>query len=229
MILFFDLDGPLLDVSPRYVVLHHELLRDHQLEGMGAERYWAAKRARRAEEDILAELGAAGVALDYVVARLARIETAPYLRHDRCWPWAIGCLEHLARHATLVMVTARSDRTALFDQLDSLRLRSPFHEILSEPGGERVDLQKAALIRDYLTRHSSPLEGHWMIGDTEADIQAGKHAGLKTIAVLSGIRDEGHLRAAEPDFLVPDIRDLPVVLNLPSLPAEKPSQPLSSS
>ena len=46
MILFFDLDGPLLDVSHRYVALHHDLLYAHGWTGMEARRYWAGKRAR---------------------------------------------------------------------------------------------------------------------------------------------------------------------------------------
>lgn len=215
MIVFFDLDGPLLDVSRRYVVLHQELLVGLGAAAMDAERYWTAKRARRTEHDILAELNALHLLETYSPARLARIETMEALVHDRCWPWSLETLEHIAQHATLVMVTARAHRPALLDQLDRLLLRPHFHEILSEPGNDRVDLQKAALIRDYVARHGHCGEGHWMIGDTEADVAAGKLAGLQTIAVLSGIRDEHHLRAAGADYLVPDIRAVPAILKLP--------------
>lgn len=226
MILFFDLDGPILDVSPRYVALHHQLLIEQGVTGMEAARYWARKRARRSEEEILAELGLPAASGDYVRRRLALIETAPYLAHDRCWPWALECLSDLARQAQLVMVTARSDRSALLRQLDDLGIQPFFREILSEPGGSRVDLQKAALITDYLRRHPVAPDGHWMIGDTEADIHAGKHAGLRTIAVLSGIRDQSHLQIANPDFLVPDIRSLAAILDLP---VEKPASNATSS
>lgn len=215
MIVFFDLDGPLLDVSHRYHFLHRELLVACGALPMDAARYWALKRARRGEHEILAELDAEHLAESYMPARLARIETAEMLVHDRCWPWAIEVLGHVADHATLVMVTARARRDALLSQLDTLALRAHFHEILSEPGNDRVDLQKAALIRDYLSRHRHPGEGHWMIGDTEADVGAGRLAGLKTIAVLSGIRDEHHLQAAGADYLVPDIRAVPAILKLP--------------
>jgi phosphoglycolate phosphatase-like HAD superfamily hydrolase len=208
MILFFDLDGPLLDVSPRYVRLHHELLQDLGHVGMDPETYWKRKRARRSEEDVLAEIGAGHVAALYGPQRLRRIESAECLKHDCCWPWSLECLGDLAERATLVMVTARADRAALLDQLDALGLRSFFHEILSEPGAERVDLQKAALIRDYLSRHGLEPEGNWMIGDTEADIGAGKRVGLRTVAVLTGIRDKKHLKLADPDHLLADIRGL---------------------
>ena len=229
MILFFDLDGPLLDVSRRYVALHHELLSEHGLAGMEAERYWQCKRAVWPEDDILAELGGAALAAAYEARRQALIEAPAYIRHDRCWPWTVACLAHLVEHARLVMVTARAERTALLPQLQELGISSFFHEILSERGGPRVDLQKAALIKEYLRRHKGGPEGHWMIGDTEADILAGKHVGLRTVAVLSGIRDEAHLRLAEPDFLLPDIQGLPAVLNLPPLATKKTAPDASSS
>jgi phosphoglycolate phosphatase-like HAD superfamily hydrolase len=110
------------------------------------------------------------------------------------------------------MVTARADRTALLKQLEDLGVRPAFHEILSEPGGNRVDLQKAALIANYLKRHDLDADGSWMIGDTEADVGAGKRAGLRTVAVLTGIRDAKHLRRAEPDYLLHDIRELAELL-----------------
>jgi phosphoglycolate phosphatase-like HAD superfamily hydrolase len=96
----------------------------------------------------------------------------------------------------------------LLVQLDALGIRPFFHEILSEPGNDRVDRQKAALIEDYLKRHGLDAEGSWMIGDTEADVGAGKIVGLKTAAVLTGIRDVKHLKKAEPDHLLDDIRGL---------------------
>src|SRR5262249_11696339 len=88
MFLFFDLDGPLLDVSPRYVALHHDLLAGLGARGMDGELYWQRKRARVPEEAILAELGRCALAEAYNRRRLGRIETPPYLAHDRPWPWA---------------------------------------------------------------------------------------------------------------------------------------------
>lgn len=218
MILFFDLDGPLLDVSARYIALHNELLTPHGIAPMDPARYWSCKRALVAEEDILAELNGAHLAHHYVPRRLDLIETEQYMRHDRCWPWTLACVRHLSEHARLVLVTARARREALIEQLTGFELRRLFHEILSEAGGKHVDRQKAGLITNYLRRHGCEATGNWMIGDTEADVMAGKRVGLQTAAVLSGIRDEAHLRQAEPDFLLNDIRDLPKVLNLPPAP-----------
>lgn len=54
--------------------------------------------------------------------------------------------------------------------------------------------------------------GAWMVGDTVADILAGKAAGLKTYAVTWGTHDEATLQTAEPDVLEPNINALLDVL-----------------
>jgi phosphoglycolate phosphatase len=211
MILFFDLDGPLLDVSPRYIALHRALLGESGLSGAA---YWERKRAARPEETILAEINAMDRTL-YFRRRLELIETPEYLVHDRPWPWAHAILARLSTAHPLVLVTARSRRPLLLEQLARLGLASFFHEVLSTAAGQRVDEQKAALMRDYLIRHGLPHEGHAIIGDTEADIGAGRLLGLRTVAVLSGIRNRELLLRAEPDYLLSDIRELPLIVESP--------------
>jgi phosphoglycolate phosphatase len=206
-VLFFDLDGPILDVRPRYVAVCRELVADCGVSDVDAIDYWRRKRAAEPEERILFDLVGDRAAI-VAQRRLARIETMPYLAHDQPWPWAISVLTTLAERHSLVMVTARAQRSLLMDQLTRFDLLRLFREILSAPAGNNVGEQKAGLIRDYLKRCGLSPQGHWMIGDTEADVDAGKQMGLKTVAILSGIRDEEHLRAAEPDHLLNDIREL---------------------
>src|SRR4051794_15370214 len=101
MVIFFDLDGPLLDVSPRYVRLHHDLLGRAGAAGMPGELYWRRKRAVCPEESILAELGLSHLTADYLPERLRLIETPEYLLHDRAWPWAAEVLTRLRERCTL--------------------------------------------------------------------------------------------------------------------------------
>jgi phosphoglycolate phosphatase len=210
-IIFLDLDGPLLDVSARYIALHRHVLAELGRNGLPGLTYWQRKRSRCSEECILAEAGAAVCADSYVRRRLALIETPEFLVHDRPWPWTHATLDRLGAVSPLVLVTARANRQLLLEQLDRLGLASFFHEILSTPAGLRVDEEKADLIRNYLTRHRYPSDGHMMVGDTEADVGAGKLAGLRTAAVLSGIRNREFLLQAQPDFLLSDIRELPFI------------------
>lgn len=211
--LFFDLDGPLLDVSARYAALHRDLLREAGLRCMSADRYWDRKRARISEEEILRELGALGLAPDYLRLRLERIESPDYLHLDRPWPWTHDVLDKLARRNPLVLVTARASSLLLLEQLDRLDLIAYFHEVLSEAARRGVDKQKARLINAYLKRHDRPPDG-WMVGDTEADVGAGQIVGLRTVAVQTGIRNVEMLRLASPDHLLNDIRELPLLVQV---------------
>jgi phosphoglycolate phosphatase-like HAD superfamily hydrolase len=207
-ILFFDLDGPLLDVSARYVTLHQKVLSELGQPSLPGPAYWQRKRARCPEESILAEIGMAAHAESYVRRRLALIETPEYLAHDCPWPWVHDTLARLGASHRLVLVTARANRPRLVEQLDRLGLVAYFHEVLSTPAGPHVDQQKAVLIRDHLARHECTPGMDWMVGDTEADVGAGRLTGLRTVAVLSGIRNREWLLRAEPDYLFNDIREL---------------------
>jgi pyrophosphatase PpaX len=60
-----------------------------------------------------------------------------------------------------------------------------------------------------------PKERAAYVGDSPFDVQAGKAAGLTSVAVSWGAFSEGALRAAEPDHLVPDIQSaIDVLLTL---------------
>jgi phosphoglycolate phosphatase-like HAD superfamily hydrolase len=51
-----------------------------------------------------------------------------------------------------------------------------------------------------------------MVGDSRVDIEAGRNAGMPTVAVLGGIGDEGLLRAAKPDVLIERFERLTEIL-----------------
>jgi phosphoglycolate phosphatase-like HAD superfamily hydrolase len=209
MIIFFDLDGPLLDVSERYQILHRDLLEGMGVAPLAPHVYWQRKRQRRPETAILRELGASALEASYSHRRLELIETDRYLTHDRLWPWANSILTTLTARYALVLVTVRSQREALERQLTRLNLRRFFKAVLSEPAADPVDAQKSRLIRHYLLQQHLSTPGSWIIGDTEADIGAGRLLELTTVAVRCGIRDDEQLASLNPTYLIDDIRALP--------------------
>ncbi len=52
----------------------------------------------------------------------------------------------------------------------------------------------------------------YMVGDTTYDIDAGRAAGLKTIAVLSGNHSRARLKGHRPDYIIKSVADLPKLL-----------------
>jgi phosphoglycolate phosphatase-like HAD superfamily hydrolase len=213
MTIFFDLDGPLLDVSERYQILHRDLI-----EGMGGiplapSAYWQRKRQRCPEATILKELGASEFERLYSRQRLELIESDRYLAYDRLWWWTDPVLTTLSARHALVLVTVRSNREALERQLTHLNVHRFFKAVLSEPAADPVDVQKFRLIHHYLSQQHLPTRGSWIIGDTEADIRAGRLLALTTVAVRCGIRDDEQLARMNPTYLIDDIRALPDLLS----------------
>lgn len=51
-------------------------------------------------------------------------------------------------------------------------------------------------------------EGCLFVGDSQADIEAGKRAGVKTCAVRYGYGDRNKMSALEPDYWIDDLREL---------------------
>jgi phosphoglycolate phosphatase-like HAD superfamily hydrolase len=139
---------------------------------------------------------------------IGKIESPDYLRHDKLFPGAIDLLE-LIKHRgyDCHLVSLRRQARTLEAQVQFLGLSPYFTDVLSghsESDGGEV---KAALIRNKL-EHDSGI----VIGDTEADILAGKQLVMTTIALWSGLRDEPLLRGYEPDYLFEDIPKLVAVL-----------------
>lgn len=64
-----------------------------------------------------------------------------------------------------------------------------------------------------LDRMKVPAAEAVMVGDTAADIEAGRAAGVRTVGALYGFFGE-KLRESRPDFLLNDISELPALLGL---------------
>lgn len=69
----------------------------------------------------------------------------------------------------------------------------------------RVNLIKIAIERAENNFNFNFNENVFVIGDTPRDIKAGKEAGVKTVAVLTGEYSEEELRSEHPDFLFEDL------------------------
>ncbi len=202
--LFLDLDGVLLDVSERYWRLHCDLLAPYGGARLDKATYWTRRRERQPLATVLHE----GVDEDaYRLAWLERIEAPEYLRHDTVVPGARERLVLLGRAHPLVLATLRRRRDHLLAQLETLRLRPLFADVLTaRPGDAEVDdaERKARLI----STSSLFRRGAIVVGDTEVDVRAGKALGVATVAVLSGIRSRALLLAEGPAAIVDSIASL---------------------
>ncbi len=59
-----------------------------------------------------------------------------------------------------------------------------------------------------------PKEQFLKVGDTIADIQEGKNAGVKTVAILSGTQDEEEISKQQPDFTIRQLSELKEIITV---------------
>ena len=119
-------------------------------------------------------------------------------------------MEEFKNHYNLVLITLRNHPRKLFYQLEKKGIRRIFDKILVV-SGMSCDVKwklKYNLIKKYGYDKNSVI-----IGDTETDILAGKKLKIKTIAVLSGMRNEKLLKKTKPDLIVKDITKIKKLLN----------------
>ncbi len=107
----------------------------------------------------------------------------------------------------LAVVTGKSRNTALMS-LDILGVLDRFDVVYA---GDDVELQKpdpmALVMALEDLAHDDPAHAA-MIGDSAADVIAGKAAGVATIGVLWGVPDHSDLLAAGPDFVCESVAEL---------------------
>jgi phosphoglycolate phosphatase-like HAD superfamily hydrolase len=208
--IFFDLDGTLLDVRLRHCQVHREVVLGLGGQEPDAEDYWQRKRQGEPLASLLADAG--NPRPDETAYRqrwLARIEASDMLRLDEPFSGVRNLLTNLAGSRPVGLVTLRQSSDALRQQLGWLGLVSCFTMVLSSPAtaGRESDI-KRELLRN--SGHATP--GAVMVGDTEIDLRAGRAAGLRTVGVFSGLRNERRLRQERPDALIESVASLPSAL-----------------
>lgn len=131
------------------------------------------------------------------------IESKEYLVKDRPFPGARAALSHMEERGRLVLISLRTHRANLLDQVRDLSLGEYFDTILSQFPVESP--QKAPLIR----RYSDTLpEFGYIIGDSETDVLAGRELNIPTISITSGIRSRDFLSGLIPDYPISGIWDI---------------------
>lgn len=209
--IFFDLDGPLLDVSHRHYQVYRDILEKWGKPAAPFEQYWQDKRACRPHSMIVSETaGTDFYTKTFQQQWFDHIETDKYLSLDRVWPGAIDVLAELYRNHELYLVTVRSYPDQLRKQLDRLNLTRWFRAILCQPARQNAAHEKVKSIREHF--NILPQQAI-IVGDTEADIECGKELGFTTVGVLCGIRNKEYLEAKGCDYLPDNILALPNLLD----------------
>jgi phosphoglycolate phosphatase len=222
---FCDFDGPIIDVSARYYSTYRLALANIQkyysgdlpisLTPLSQEEFWQMKRNRLPDIEIAGKSGLPPESIDSFLAQVNEIVNHPDLLYqDKIQPgvsWALNLL--CAKGAQLVLVTLRDQ-----DQAEGILAEAGLRHLFTGIFGTKAQAEaayansielKTRLLRSAVAAHW-PLEIRdrqpaWMIGDTEADIWAGRNMGIDTLALTCGIRSREYLQQQSPSCILEDL------------------------
>lgn len=202
MILFFDLDGPILDVSEKYYRAYVDSMQNLGCTFLAKNDYWNLKRSKVPDAEILKKTSVEGLVEKYQRLRNDRIETDPYLALDNVWKDLYKTYDILFRMHSAVLVTLRTYPEKLQEELRNLDIERWFTRVLVCRGRYLSKWQmKAAAILESKMLDSENVRDCIFVGDTETDILAGKELGMTTIGVTFGIRTRDIIEQAGPDMI----------------------------
>jgi phosphoglycolate phosphatase-like HAD superfamily hydrolase len=204
--IFIDLDGPLIDGVERHYGCYSYILKKLGYKPIKKADYWNAKRNMQSRLDLLKLSGCESLYDEFVSLWLELIESDPFIALDQIQDEALNELDRWkAKGYEIYLVTLRQNQEQLRAQLYDLELFSRLDKVF------RVDYQqggagKAAIIMSEFP--SDDFESSIWIGDTEADTKAARTLGCKLCLITNGLRNEGVLKAHEPDWLCSSIKDI---------------------
>lgn len=195
----FDLDGTLVDTFPDVSACINRALTAMKRDPLPPER---AKTAIGPGKEVFLRT-ILGDDAEREEERFLKIFRGFYITHcldnTTLFPGMETVLTELASHR--LIVATNKPGAAARRILAGLGVLSCFAFVVSP---EQVEQAKPApdMIEYALKRTGGDTASAIIIGDTELDMQAGKNAGITTVAALYGYGDAGRISAASPDYSV---------------------------
>jgi N-acetyl-D-muramate 6-phosphate phosphatase len=210
--LCFDVDGTLSDTDDLYArrfaawIRHVSLIHGPDKVARRLVMWMESPgNAMMSLSDALGLDGAVIPIIDWMYRNTRKKRTA-YL----VVPGVLEMLPRLKQRFPTAVISARDQRNTM-SFLDQCGLTAYFDVILTALSASHTKpypdpIKMAARMMNV------PPENCLMIGDTTVDIRAGKSAGAQTIGLLCGFGEEGELRRAGADLILPTTTDVEQVL-----------------
>jgi HAD superfamily hydrolase (TIGR01509 family) len=127
-------------------------------------------------------------------------------------PGVAKTLEMLSQNAKLALVTMRFvPKEQVINELSQFGLSKYFAHVVTALDTSKPKPSPEALINCVRTLGVQMCDCI-MVGDSVSDVRAGKAAGARTVAVLSGLFSRQELFAEKPDFIIKDVTELPRIV-----------------
>ncbi len=206
-----------MDLSDRYYQVYQLCLArvqqpEQSLKVLSKAEFWASKRAQIPDRQIGLDSGLTTVQADeFQQLRNYHAHRLEYLHLDRVVPGAISALERIqAAGIELVVMTLRrkQELEPALSRFDLARFFPPnYRYCLANDYLKHGDIPAKAELMTQALHDLGSEPDTWMIGDTEADILAAQTHQIRSIGVLSGIRNYDRLAIHQPDRIVTDLTE----------------------
>lgn len=124
-------------------------------------------------------------------------------------PGVSETLEKLSKKAKLALITRRNvPKQDVIHEMRKLDLAKYFQHVITGRDKCNPKPSPEALIR-CAEKLDVKVSECIFVGDSVADVRAGKNAGAKTVAVLSGIFSRKELEKEKPDLILENVNQLP--------------------
>lgn len=207
MIIFFDLDGTLIDISKRFYKVYSDIMDEFEKSKLSYSEYIKLRREHVSTREILKKTTNVENFYETFIKRRNNILESPeYLRMDILYPDSYRTLERLYRKDNvLILVTLRMNKNSTIQQLRNLDIHRFFEEILIGDmfGGWEGKYNLIKKFEDTFEKKNMMI-----VGDTEIDIKAGKKMNIKTCFKKGGMRKSEIVIKEKPDYIIDSIREI---------------------
>jgi len=207
--IMFDLDGTILDTKPAYIEAARIAC---QATGQQPLKDVVALEIPKRMEQRQSFVGI--VQADYKVFLQAyrkafyEVSTAKTIPI----PGVASTLDILARKAKLAVITMRfAPAKSVCLELEQFSLDKYFAHVVTALDTPNPKPSPEALIKAVTAMDLQMCECV-IVGDSIIDVKAGKAAGSKTVAVLSGLYSRAELTRVNPDFIINSVLELPSII-----------------
>jgi HAD superfamily hydrolase (TIGR01509 family) len=212
--IFLDLDDTLINMKRASHIAFNDTLTRHGLRPVSYREMLA--NWDTSWRVVVTNIAPANTDVDSLMTEVGREYFEKFfkihLEHSTLMPGAVKTLQTLRTMKLLTAIVSRRRRRVIKEELDKFKLRPYIDTIVG-----REDVAQVKPAPNALTlaaeRLAVPIEQCLMVGDSPNDVKAGKAAGAKTAAVLTGPYPVETILIENPDVVVDSIADLVTVLD----------------
>jgi phosphoglycolate phosphatase len=196
----FDVDGTLMDSAPDICAAQMEVLAAH---GCSVTEAHLRRFIGRHLIDLFNDLGFAQEAMDGLIQRYRAAYWGRKHAGTSVFPGVAEALAALGgRKSTATIKTSQTTR-AVLEQFGLIRHFDHVQGTDGFPAKPEPDV-----ILESLRVLGAPKEACLLVGDSAADMEAGRRAGVHTCAVRWGYGDPREMARWEPDYWIDEPRQL---------------------